>query len=388
MPFGSDHQQAEGAGMSEARSLEINETIERLPANGDWQRLVSKVPSRKAQLTAYSVVCRLAVCLLTLVFIDFTVEPLLRSAEHRRYDSGVCVRFGSSDLFLVGPISNYLREHPVGARSRVAFFGNSSIWGYGLTSQETVPAAFQRLSSQTQVFNFGMNGFETGSAYLMTKTVIDAMDAFYVFDMGHHRAHPMLSRLIPVSAEDIRRFELEEPNTLEYVLDKKLGFWKLYRYADRLQGAWFGSSTRQYVYLNKSQWVSGLLGRNSSSDTPSSEVLPAQEAARWLAEAASHKPGIRQTEYLRGRYPVIWDLAQLLADHRKRGFILQYDASGKDPMYSGDRALFNAQFQPYVQVVGLEIPDSWLLDDRHYSAAGAEALARTLYQHTALINGL
>ncbi|MBI2094013.1 MAG: hypothetical protein HYT88_04750 [Candidatus Omnitrophica bacterium] len=324
---------------------------------GFWKKWFSS----SAELSVGSVARRLAVCFLTLLLLDYGVGPLLRQAEHRRYDSGVPVRFGSSDLFLIGPLSDYLRKHPVGARSRVAFFGNSSIWGYGLTPQETVSAAFQRLSPRTQVFNFGMNGFEMGSAYLMAKAVIDAVDVFYVFDLGS-RAHPMLPRLIPVSVEDAQRFGLEQPPALEQAFNARLGFWKLHRYANRLQGAWFGSSMRQYVYLNKSKWIQKLLEKQPGQLTGTSvELQPVLETGHWQAKIAFWKPREKEKyEY----------------------------AGGKRSMSSRDQALLNAQFRPYVLVASLKIPSSWLLDGQHYTASGATAVAKVLYQNTAKPLGL
>ena len=166
----------------------------------------------RAPLTAASVWRRIGVCLLALAVVDQAVLPILRAAEARRYESDVPVRFENSDLFVIGPLTAYFKEHPVGRKPRVVFFGNSFVWGYGVDGHETLPAMFQRLEPSARVFNFGINGFESGNAYLMSKAIIDAVDTVYLVHIGEH-ANPILAQLIPVSQEDIARFHLRSAST-------------------------------------------------------------------------------------------------------------------------------------------------------------------------------
>lgn len=339
-------------------------------------------------MTARSVWLRLGVCALTLIAVDQAVRPALDRAERRRYDSGRAVRFGSSDLFLIGPLTEYLREHPAGSRPRVAFFGNSTIWGYSLPEEDTVPAMFQHLAPRTQVINFGTNGFQSGGAYLITKAVADSIDVAYVFYQGV-RAHPMLAKLIPVSPEDVVRFELEPPRP-PGLADRIAGRWQLARYSYRLQGGWFGMSARQCLYVHKTDWIKSLFGRPVSAhpallDRPDAPV----EAATWQAEKAGRPPSAEEAKRVAARYSLLWDFAQVMIRHRKHGVFIECEFEDSvRPMSESDRALLNALFAPHVVVARLWIPKSWIYDNQHLNRAGAKALAELLHAQTADACGL
>ena len=74
-------------------------------------------------MTAARAWSRLLVCVLGLALADQAVVPLLRRAEAQRYESNRQMRFENSDLFMLGPLTDYLLEHPKGERPRAAFFG-------------------------------------------------------------------------------------------------------------------------------------------------------------------------------------------------------------------------------------------------------------------------
>lgn len=340
-----------------------------------------------SRLSARSVWCRVGVCVVTLLALDQAVRPVLDWSERRRYESGVSVRFGSSDLFLIGPLTEYLREHPVSRRPRVVFFGNSTVWGYSLGDADTISAMYQRLAPQTQVLNLGMNGFQSGGAYLITKDIVDSVDVVYVFDQGSE-AHPMLAKLIPVSPEDIARYQLNPPPVTGFV-DRAAKAWNLARYSYRLQGAWFGMSARDYLYINKTEWIKSLFGRAVSAHARADWPEAPAEAGIWNAPVAWWRPSANQSRRLAQRYPLVWDFAQLVADHGKHGVIVEYVfEGGARPMSWWDRALLNARFRPHVIVAHLRIPKSWMLDGLHFNPSGSLAVAKLLHEKTARAFGL
>ena len=124
---------------------------------------------------------RLVACLVVLAVVDQAVLPILRWAEPLRYESDRPLRFENSDLFLLGPSTAYLRDHPIGSRPRIVLFGDSVVWGYGVRAHETIPAAFQRAVPSARVLNFGINGFGTESAFLMTKALGRTISGAIVF---------------------------------------------------------------------------------------------------------------------------------------------------------------------------------------------------------------
>ena len=333
---------------------------------------------------------RLLICLAVLTAVDQAVVPVLRRAEAQRYESGAQLRFENSDLFMLGPLTDYLQEHPVGAKPRAVFFGNSIVWGYGLNPDEAIPSAFQRSLPGARVFNFAVNGFESGNAYLISKATIDSIDAFYLFHIGDH-AHPLLAKLIDMTPEDAARFRLERPSRLQERFDQLFGFWKLARYSYRLQAAWFGTSTRQYVYLHKGEWARRLLGR----DTAHAEAAWAADAAApagaeravWHAPVARGEVSGAMLAQLADRHWLLWDYAGLLSSHRKHGAIIEW--AGGETLTEEERAAFNAHFHPYVVAATLAIPASWRLPDGlHLNAEGTRGVAWVLAQQTAKPFGL
>jgi len=320
---------------------------------------------------------RLLVALAVLVVLDPLVPGLVRRLEARRYESGPVFRFENSDLFSLGPLAEYLREHPRPERPRVVFFGNSVVWGYFLEPEESLPAQFQRLTPGARVFNLAINGFETGSAYVVTKRIIDAVDTIYLFPLGA-AAHPMLPRLVPVEPADLARFRLTPADRVETSLESALGFWRLYRDAYRLQSGLFGTSSRVYVYRHKASALRAVW--RGTREPPDAAGDASVSATHGVEVAIDVAPGAvaeaRRRELVRA-HPLLWDYAELVRAHGKRAIVVQirrYAAA----LAPADRADLNAVFRPHVSFVELSIPAALSFDGTHLSAEGARAVASAL----------
>ena len=150
-------------------------------------------------VTGARVVRQAVVALLCLAALDRLIPGWLASAEARRYESEVARRFAQSDVFALGPLVSYLREHPRGPRPRIAFLGDSIVWGYGVAAEDTVAARFQARAPEEHVLNLGMNNTDTGDMYLIAKSVLDSVATLYVFDRLPRVLHPQLPQLIPVA---------------------------------------------------------------------------------------------------------------------------------------------------------------------------------------------
>jgi hypothetical protein len=329
-------------------------------------------------LPAARVARRLLVAVLCLAVIDPLVPRLLGHAERARYESTRLFRFENSDLFPLGPLVEYLRENPRGVRPRVVFLGNSIVWGYFLAPSESVPAQFQQLAPEAKVFNLGINGFESGSAYLVTKAIVDRVDTLYLFDVGR-TANAMLPHLVPVSHEDARRFALEEPSRLERGLQRLLGFWSLYRDSYRLQAALFGTSTRVYLYLNKGSLLTPWRDRAPAPPSPEPIATTSPTGLEVDAPQAGTPPAGGRLAELAARHPLLWDYARLVASHGKRAVIVEL-ADYSPAIDATDRADLNAHFHPAVVFLRLRVSKRLQMDGVHFSAAGAAAVARVLRQ--------
>ena len=304
---------------------------------------------------------RLLFAVLWLALIDVFVPPILRRAEERRYESGAVYRFENSDLFALGPMVRYLREHPRGAKHRALFLGNSVVFGYGVEAPQALPAQFERLAGDTRVFNAAVNGAENGDSYLVGKAVIDSVDTLYVQVVRHDAARPILGMLIPADDADTRRFLLRRPDRIEATLRSLLGrVWRLYAFNDRLQAAFFGTSTRQYVYLHKRELLLAIIGRTPRipPETPHGTIAVSLSARR----DGSVLPR------------ALLDLADVAKSHRKRLVILDFQRRTA-------AAAFNAAYAPYAEIVTIDVPPALLYDNMHLTAAGAEAVAAALGAH-------
>lgn len=321
---------------------------------------------------------RFSICILFLVAIDQGVPSVLQVSEAKRYETQVQSRFENSDLFPLGPLVQHLKEHPQGPKPRVAFLGGSRIWGYRLAPDEPIPAVFQRLVSDAHVLNLGINSFQSSSAYLISKPLVHSVDTFVLFfhdDIWEEKAYPLLPKLIEVSPEDASRFQLKLPSKFEKIFGRFNRLWRLNYYSYRLQAAWFGTSTRQFVYLQMKR----LLGREPRPrHLMVAEPPPAsQQLAGWDAPLIPGPVSEVQVERFAARYPLLWDYGQLLVRNKRKGLFIEF--SHEEVVSDEDRGVFNVYFHPYVLLVKMSVPAEWFMADRsHLTAEGARGVAWTL----------
>jgi hypothetical protein len=321
---------------------------------------------------------RLAVAVLLLVAVDGLEPGVLSRLETARYeDPTTDFRFENSDLFGVAPLVDYLRETPRGRQPRVMFLGNSVTYGYGLSVNETVPARFQQLVPSRKVFNVGVNGFEAGSAYLVAKAAIASIDEAYLLSLTDPIANPLMAKLVDVEAADRVTFRLPPPpGVLEKTVAQALGSWRLYQDSYRLQAAMFGTSSRQFIYLNKSRFVRAVIAPLRAQEAPAA-TRPAIEATTPLALAM---PSPSRIEALRAAGPpLVWAFADLFASHGKTLVLLQLPGYA-EWLPDADLADFNRVGYPHVRIVRLQIPTEWMFDNLHVTADGARAAAGVLAQ--------
>jgi hypothetical protein len=322
---------------------------------------------------------RLLLAAAWLLLFDPLVQPLLRHLEWRRYEAGREVfRFENSDLFALGPLVAYLRDNPRGERPRVLFFGNSVVFGYGLTAAEALPARYQEARPDVRVFSVAVNGFELPSNFLVARAAAGSIDTMVVLVTGG-AAHPRLPELVPVADEDLRAFGLQGPG-LEQRLRGHARIWRLYAHRHRLQAALFGASTRQFLYLHKGELARRAVGLYREPP-PRAAPAPAPDGAIALrAPRAAATPSAARRQALREAYPLPWRFAELARDHGKRVVLVQLGVSGGE-VAPEDVPEFNAAFAPAAEVVLLRIDPSVTLDGQHLSATGAVALAGALARH-------
>ena len=162
--------------------------------------------------------------------IDRFEPALLRAVEETRYERREPdFRFENSDLFGLGPLITDLREHPRGELRRVLFFGNSITYGYLLNAADAVPAHYQRLDTTAKVFNVGINGFDTGSSFLIAKAAVDSVDLVYSFVRATPAPTRFSRRSFPSRTEICLQFHFSAPNQTERILSRAANHWRLYR---------------------------------------------------------------------------------------------------------------------------------------------------------------
>ncbi len=313
---------------------------------------------------------RLLLVVLWLVVADVFVPPLLQRAEHARYERGGAFRFENSDLFALGPMVRYLREHPHGDRPRAVFLGNSVVFGYGIDAREALPAQFERFARGRRVFNAAVNGQEMGDSLLAGKAIIDSVDTLFVQVIPHHdAARPILGKLLPVSSEDAQRYGLEQFDPIEARLRSILGrVWRLYASNDRLQAAWFGTSTRQFLYLHKRNWIV----RRAAPPPISPHISP--------VNLVSPRNGTGDPTSISQSMVALADVA---AAHRKRVVFLHFQRAGDalDPNVAG---AFNARYAPHAELVIVDVPPALYSDRQHLTPDGAASVAAALAAHEGL----
>lgn len=313
---------------------------------------------------------------LTLAVIELFVPGWLARAEHSRYEGAGVFRFPYSDLFATGPAVAYLRDHPAGDRPRAVFLGNSVVWGFRLPVADSLPVRYQQLDPAIRVFNFAVNGFGLGSAFLMLKDVIDSVDTIYLPADGE-QVNAGLARLIPVSDEDVTRFHLDPPDRFEQALERGLGAWQLYRDSYRLQAAWFGTSTRNYLYTHKSSLLGGVADDGGGSLAPNP---PSPSGVTVFHRVASAEPSAAQRQALAAAEPQLWEYASFIRAHGKRAVFWRIDNDARTSPPDWDD--LNRVFRGSVAFVTIAAPPAMMIDARHLTATGSAAVAMVLYQHT------
>jgi len=307
------------------------------------------------------------------------IEPaVLASLERARYeDPARDFRFDNSDLFALGPLVSYLREHPRGERRRVLFLGNSIVFGYSLASSDAVPARYQRIDTSAKVFNAGINGFPTASALAVAKAVIDSVDLTYALlgPIERPTLDPMLPRLIPLDAADMARLDVPPPNETEQKLSALAGRWRLYRDAYRLQAALFGASTRQYIYLHKGAFARALVARVRAAEP---QGAAPEEGITIDAPVSSAMPDEARQRALRADRPELWQFGDLARQRRKPVVLLQIVGYSRE-LADGMVGDFNRVYAPDARVLVIRVPPRLTVDGMHVTGAGADALARALW---------
>jgi hypothetical protein len=250
---------------------------------------------------------RLIAALITLIIVDLAVPGVLRRLETSRYeDPSRDFRFENSDLFGIGPLVDYLREHPEGRQPRVMFIGNSVTYGYGLTAAEAVPGQYQRLDRGEKLLNVGVNGLDLGSAYLITKATLGAVDHVYLLSRTALVDEPLIGNRIPMDAEDARRFGVPAADRLEASLRRIAQHWALYRDSYRLQAALFGTSSRQFIYLHKGDLARALF---SVAGAQPLAATPADGASATAPMAAGMPTDQRLSAMRENSPPMLWSFA-------------------------------------------------------------------------------
>jgi len=306
-----------------------------------------------------------------LIVIDRGVPPLLEHLEKKHYEGTAAFRFENSDLFALGPLVQYLRDHPQHPRRRVVFFGNSMLFGYLLNAGDAIPAQFQTLQPDARVYNAAVNGQEIGTSYLVGKDILDSVDVLYVQAVGAS-ANPMLPSLIPVDDDDLRRFHLMPPDPIEQRLQSWLGrVWHLYALNYRMQAALFGTSTRVFIYAHKAD-----LARALHAMPPRQPWKPIHEAVSLRApRAAGVVRNATEAERIRN------DFAALARSHRKRVVFIEFEWTNN--VDDGEVAAFNAAYAPFAETVIVHVPPEVTFDGQHPVPASAAQIAEVLARHEA-----
>lgn len=304
-----------------------------------------------------------------LIAFDQAVPPLLEHLEEKHYEGTKAFRFENSDLFALGPLVQYLRDHRRHQHQRVVFFGNSMVFGYFLNPEEALPAQFQKVRPDARVYNAAVNGQELGTSYLVAKDIIDSVDVLYVQVVGGE-ANAMLPSLIPVEDDDLLRFHLTPPDRVEQRLQSWLGrVWHLYGLNDRLQAALFGTSTRVFLYIHKADLLHALRARREEHAWPASHGEITLRAPR----EAGVVPRTNPQEKIKN------DLAELARAHHKRVVFLEFEWTNN----ATDRedATFNAAYAPYAETVIVHVPPGMTFDGQHLVPAASAQAAAALVQH-------
>jgi hypothetical protein len=168
----------------------------------------------------------------------------------------------------------------------------------------------------------------------------------------------VLPRLIPIDDEDLAQYHLMPPNRAERMLSTPASQWRLYRDAYRLQAAMFGSSTRQYIYLNKGAFARALIARVRAEQAPGARGAASITIETPVSAAA---PDAAREAELRRERPELWQFGDLYRSRRKPVVLLQMEGHSKPLLYAamGD---FNRVYAPYARVIFVRVPRQLTVD--------------------------
>lgn len=325
-------------------------------------------------MTGVRVMRQAVMAVLCLVLLDRLIPGWLARAEARRYESETPLRFEQSDVFALGPLVGYLREHPHGPRPRVAFLGDSIVWGYGVAADDTVAARFQARTTAEHVLNLGINGTDTGDMYLIAKAVLDSIATLYVFDRLPRVLHQQLPQLIPVADDDLARFGLAPSARASG--NELLSFWRLFRDSYRIQAAGLGTSTRVFTY---SRLVTAGRALRRGPDGRAAGVAVDATGIAVDSRIAPAPPSAERAALLSRQRALLWDFAQMVRDRHRTAVFVEM-ATNKGTLAADERADLNAQFGPEVRFVLVEVPPALMIDGSHLNRTGAVALAEILWR--------
>lgn len=324
---------------------------------------------------------RLGVALLALTALDQWVPSIRDRLEVAQYETIPIARFTNSDVFPLEAHIAYLREHPRGPVPRVAFFGDSVVWGYAIHDVDSIPAQYQLLATETQVLNLGVNNFATPSAYLLASRVIDAIDVAFLFP-ADGPSHALLPRVLDLTDAEANRWGYPPPDrtALDRWTNALVSRWQLYRDAHRIQAALWGTSTKQFLYVNKRQLVGAVRKRwrgerqSAVRNAPDSAYLRSWDVMPAV-ETAEDRGG--EIDGVRGRQPALVAFAELVAGLQKHAYVIEV-AEGRELISTNERASMNARFAPYVRFVLLTPPKRLRFDGLHFTPEGAATVASML----------
>jgi lysophospholipase L1-like esterase len=306
-----------------------------------------------------------------LLLFDRAVPPLLELAERRHYESTTTFRFENSDLFALGPLVDYLREHPRHERRRIVFFGNSMIFGYFLTPAQAIPAQFQKLQPEARVYNAAVNGQEMGTSDFVGKAILDSVDVMYVQVIRNKRNE--IPSVIPIDDADLRRFHLTPPTGVEARLQAWLGrVWRAYGLNYRMQAALFGTSTRVFLYMHKRELARALHVRTLQPAPDSWKPIAGHISLR-APRAAAVQALPRSIET---------DLAELARSRGKRIVFIDFEWRNSR-LDEAEIAAFNAAYAPFAENVIITVPPEVTIDGQHPVPAAAAQIAEALARHEA-----
>lgn len=366
-----------------------------------------------------------------LMILDPFIPSIVKSLEKKSYDTQHVTRFEESDLFSLGPTTEFLKDNPVADRKRFVFMGHSMTWGYWIDRESALPNRFQALVPQAYVYNLAFNGHRVADSYLIAKQIIGSVDSIFLLNPAEEKlclvekdgkkhyfgedtcrkdfpnvpidksqAKKNIYKALPVTDEEAVRFNISYGDIkVERDLKEILRFWNLYKYSYRLQAGIWNTSTVLYFYTHKRDIIRSV--RNfifRRQDAAAPEAAPHRDAAPLNSLNASlvynRSPSpmcekLRKAALVRFNRdsPLLTDLALLAYKSRKNLFL--FDLEDTRLIFSEqDRSLFNCIFFPYVFLIKTPVPKpEFTVDGRHFNARGTTLYSHALYEMVKRLKG-